>query len=163
MFWVVVAILYFLLAAVAPAILGLFVNRARPDFRALTLSLRIVFVVIALICLAAAQCATAAEADPRFDEARVHFQRGRVAEALETYDKLAEDKIDPTRVAIGKSRCLEFRGDWKEKRSGYSQAYLEPPAKRPYRPGRKRWRRPPRELAPWFGGRVERPCLNADR
>src|SRR6516164_6402547 len=53
MFWVVVAILYFILAAVAPAILGLFVNRARPDFRALTLSLRIVFVVIALICLAA--------------------------------------------------------------------------------------------------------------
>ena len=53
MFWVVVAILYFILAAVAPAILGLFVNRARPDFRALSLSLRIVFVVIALICLAA--------------------------------------------------------------------------------------------------------------
>jgi hypothetical protein len=45
--------LYFILAAVAPAILGLFVNRARPDFRALTFSLRIVFVVIALICLAA--------------------------------------------------------------------------------------------------------------
>src|SRR6516225_898291 len=53
MFWVVVAILYFILAAVAPAILGLFVNRARPDFRALTFSLRIVFAVIALICLAA--------------------------------------------------------------------------------------------------------------
>ena len=53
MFWVVVAILYFILAVVAPAILGLFVNRARPDFRALTLSLRIVFAVIALICLAA--------------------------------------------------------------------------------------------------------------
>jgi len=53
MFWVVVAILYFILAAVAPAILGLFVNRARPDFRTLSLSLRIVFVVIALICLAA--------------------------------------------------------------------------------------------------------------
>src|SRR4029077_6735102 len=53
MFWVVVAILYFILAAVAPAILGLFVNRARPDFRTLTLSLRIVFVVIALVCLLA--------------------------------------------------------------------------------------------------------------
>jgi hypothetical protein len=45
--------LYFVLAAVAPSILGLFVNRARPDFRALSLSLRIVFAVIALICLAA--------------------------------------------------------------------------------------------------------------
>jgi hypothetical protein len=53
MFWVVVALLYFVLAAVAPSILGLFVNRARPDFPTLSLSLRAVFVVIALICLAA--------------------------------------------------------------------------------------------------------------
>ena len=53
MFWVVVALSYFVLAAVAPSILGLFVNRARPDFRTLSLSLRIVFVAIALICLAA--------------------------------------------------------------------------------------------------------------
>ena len=53
MFWVVVAVLYFVLAAVAPSILGLFVNRARPDFGTLALSLRIVFVAIALICLAA--------------------------------------------------------------------------------------------------------------
>jgi phosphotransferase system IIB component len=53
MFWVVVALLYFVLAVVAPSILGLFVNRARPDFRALSLSLRAVFVIIALICLAA--------------------------------------------------------------------------------------------------------------
>src|SRR5438309_9293458 len=53
MFWVVVAFLYFVLAAVAPSIVGLFVNRVRPDFRTLSLSLRIVFVAIALICLAA--------------------------------------------------------------------------------------------------------------
>ena len=53
MFWVVVALFYFVLAAVAPRILGLFVNRARPDFRSLSLSLRVVFVAIALICLAA--------------------------------------------------------------------------------------------------------------
>ncbi len=53
MFWVVVAVLYFVLAAVAPSILGLFVNRARPDFGALSLSLRIVFVAVGLICLAA--------------------------------------------------------------------------------------------------------------
>src|SRR5215813_11654778 len=53
MFWVVVAVLYVVLAAVAPSILGLFVNRARPDFRTLSLSLRIAFVLIALICLAA--------------------------------------------------------------------------------------------------------------
>ena len=42
-----------MLAAVAPSILGLFVNRNRPDFGTLSLSLRAVFVVIALICLAA--------------------------------------------------------------------------------------------------------------
>jgi hypothetical protein len=53
MFWVVVAVLYFILAAVAPALLSLFVNRARPDFRTLSVSLRIVFVVVALTCLAA--------------------------------------------------------------------------------------------------------------
>jgi hypothetical protein len=53
MFWVVVAVLYLVLAAVAPSILGLFVNRARPDFGTLSFSLRIVFGVIALICLAA--------------------------------------------------------------------------------------------------------------
>jgi SPFH domain / Band 7 family len=53
MFWVVVALLYVVLAVVAPSILGLFVNRTRPDFQTLSLSLRAVFVVIALICLAA--------------------------------------------------------------------------------------------------------------
>ena len=53
MFWVVVALFCFVLAAVAPSILGLFVKRARPDFRSLSLSLRVVFVAIALICLAA--------------------------------------------------------------------------------------------------------------
>jgi hypothetical protein len=53
MFWVVVAILYFVLAAAAPAILGLFINRTRPDFRTLSFSLRLAFVAIAVICLAA--------------------------------------------------------------------------------------------------------------
>jgi SPFH domain / Band 7 family len=53
MFWVVVAVLYFVLAAVAPSILGLFVSRTRPDFGTLSLSLRFVFVAIALLCLAA--------------------------------------------------------------------------------------------------------------
>lgn len=53
MFWVVVAVLYLVLAAVAPSVLGLFLSRTRPDFRALALVLRIVFVAIALACLAA--------------------------------------------------------------------------------------------------------------
>ena len=52
MFWVVVALLYFVLAAVAPSILGLFVNRARSDFGTLSFSLRVVFVVIALTWVA---------------------------------------------------------------------------------------------------------------
>src|SRR5215469_2669528 len=53
MFWVVVALFSFVLAAVASSILGLFVSRARPDFWGLSLSLRVAFVAIALICLAA--------------------------------------------------------------------------------------------------------------
>src|SRR4029077_4660865 len=52
MFWVVVAILYFVLAAVAPSIVGLFVSRTRPDFRTISFLFRAVFVIIALICLA---------------------------------------------------------------------------------------------------------------
>ena len=52
MFWVAIAILYFVLAAVAPSILGLFVSRTRPDFGTLSISLRILFAAIALICLA---------------------------------------------------------------------------------------------------------------
>ena len=36
MFWVAVALLYFVLAAVAPGILGLFVSRTRPDFGTLS-------------------------------------------------------------------------------------------------------------------------------
>jgi SPFH domain / Band 7 family len=52
MFWVAVAILYFVLAAVAPSILGLFVSRTRPDFGTLSISLRILFAAIALTCLA---------------------------------------------------------------------------------------------------------------
>jgi len=53
MFWVVVAILYFVLAVVTPSIVGLFINRTRPDFRTISLLFRIGFVVVALICLVA--------------------------------------------------------------------------------------------------------------
>ncbi len=56
-------------------------------------------------------------ADPvadRFTQAHIHLQKGRIDEALEVYDSLAGDKADPQRVAIGKSRCFEFRGDWRE-------------------------------------------------
>jgi tetratricopeptide (TPR) repeat protein len=76
---------------------------------------RIVFAgVSAVVCSLSlhASAICGADVDPRFETARVHFQRGRIAEALEVYDQLAEQKVDPTRVAIGKSRCLEFQGDW---------------------------------------------------
>jgi tetratricopeptide (TPR) repeat protein len=59
--------------------------------------------------------AYAAETDTaRFEQARVHLQKGRIDEALEVYDSLADRKADPQQLAIGKSRCFEFRGDWKE-------------------------------------------------
>jgi hypothetical protein len=53
MFWVVIALLYFVLAAAAPSIVGLFVNRARSDFRTISLLLRVGFAAFALLCLAA--------------------------------------------------------------------------------------------------------------
>ena len=50
----------------------------------------------------------------RFEQAHVHFQKGRIDEAIEVYDSLADAKADPQQLSIGKSRCFEFRGDWKE-------------------------------------------------
>lgn len=56
--------------------------------------------------------ASAADTPARLEQARVHFQKGRLDEALELYDSLAADETALARVAIGKSRCLEARGDW---------------------------------------------------
>ncbi|MGE5192276.1 MAG: tetratricopeptide repeat protein [Deltaproteobacteria bacterium] len=50
----------------------------------------------------------------QFEEARIHWQRGRVDEALEVYESLAKKDAEPARVAIGRSRCFESRGDWKQ-------------------------------------------------
>jgi tetratricopeptide (TPR) repeat protein len=88
-------------------------NRCVSRGRSLSITLACLAAVVAIFT-SPVQCWAAADADPRFDEARVHFQRGRIDEALEAYEKLAGDKVDPTRVAIGKSRCLEFRGNWRE-------------------------------------------------
>ncbi|MBS0266951.1 MAG: tetratricopeptide repeat protein, partial [Planctomycetes bacterium] len=83
---------------------------------------RLGMATVCLVCgLSLAVSAQAAE-DPRFEEARVHFQRGRIPEALELYDKLGEAGLEPGRVAIGKSRCLEFRGEWKEATEVLEQA-----------------------------------------
>jgi tetratricopeptide (TPR) repeat protein len=78
----------------------------------------LVRVLRALVWLALFSQATSAGAadNPveRLAEARSHLQRGRIEEALELYDGLDEKEADPAVVAIGKSRCFEFRGDWKE-------------------------------------------------
>jgi len=72
------------------------------------------FVICAVFVIWAA-CACAADpVGEQFSQAHVHFQKGRIDEALEVYDSLAGDKADPARLAIGRSRCFEFRGDWKE-------------------------------------------------
>jgi len=42
----------------------------------------------------------------RLQTAREHVQKGRFDEALELYDELTRDAVDPARVAIGKSRAL---------------------------------------------------------
>lgn len=47
----------------------------------------------------------------RFAEARIHFQKGRVDEALEVYDALEKDGADAVEIAVGRSRCLESRGE----------------------------------------------------
>jgi tetratricopeptide (TPR) repeat protein len=70
------------------------------------------------VCLAVgvghAHGAAADSEQRRFEQAHVHLQKGRIDEALEVYDSLAGDNADPARVTIGKSRCFEFRGGWKE-------------------------------------------------
>jgi cellulose synthase operon protein C len=57
-------------------------------------------------------------ADEEWRSARIHLQKGRFEEALEAYEALASlenDKGgDRARAAIGKSRCHEALGEWKE-------------------------------------------------
>jgi cellulose synthase operon protein C len=43
-------------------------------------------------------------------EARRHWQKGRIDEALAAYDELA-DRF-PVEAAVGRSRCFESRGEW---------------------------------------------------
>jgi Tfp pilus assembly protein PilF len=56
---------------------------------------------------------TLADDDPRFALAHEHLQKGRVDEALETYDALEKAGAVAVRIAIGRSRCFEARGEWK--------------------------------------------------
>ena len=78
---------------------------------------------LCLVLEFSAPSSAAAQADAaRFELAHVHLQKGRVDEALDVYDGLADDQADPLRLAIGKSRCFEFRGDWKEATSTIESA-----------------------------------------
>src|ERR1700751_3025517 len=107
MFWVVVALLYFVLAAVAPSILGLFVNRARPDFRTLSLSLRIVFVAIALICLAATSYVPRRLGRDRCaqQDLRDHFAAGRAHHRDEWRKGSAGRDPDPGLASVVPGQC----------------------------------------------------------
>src|SRR5579864_2726200 len=69
--------------------------------------------LLSLVTQATTVCAADRFAD-RLAEARSHLNRGRIDEALELYDGLGEKEVDSAAVAIGKSRCLESRGDWNE-------------------------------------------------
>jgi tetratricopeptide (TPR) repeat protein len=62
----------------------------------------------------------------QFEEARIHWQRGRIDEALEVYESLAKKDADPARLAIGQSRCFESSGDWKKATEILETAAKEP-------------------------------------
>src|SRR6185295_880193 len=67
----------------------------------------------ALAGLASEAAAHADETDDQLETARVHWQKGRVDEALEVYEGLAGKKAVAAQVAVGRSRCFESRGEWK--------------------------------------------------
>ena len=56
--------------------------------------------------------AKAADAEPDvFAAAQTHLQKGRIEEAREAFEELAEAKADPLRVAVGMSRCAQAEGE----------------------------------------------------
>jgi tetratricopeptide (TPR) repeat protein len=75
---------------------------------------RPLFALVALWLASATAARAADDIADRLAQARTHLQRGQVDEALEVYDALEESAADSAAVAIGKSRCLESRGDWKQ-------------------------------------------------
>lgn len=72
------------------------------------------FCFILLVALVNLTARAADKDDQRLEEARVHWQRGRVDEALELYDDLEKTDPDSARIALGKSQCFECRGNWKD-------------------------------------------------
>ncbi|MBW3542848.1 MAG: tetratricopeptide repeat protein, partial [Planctomycetes bacterium] len=49
-----------------------------------------------------------------FAEAREHLQKGRYAEAIEAYDKLAQAGANPVDLSLGKSLAHQAEGRWQE-------------------------------------------------
>src|SRR5579872_6431882 len=75
----------------------------------------VLWMVLAPLCVdgAPARTARTSALTGPLAEARTHWQKGRVDEALEAYAALAEKAVDPVEVALGRSRCYETLGDWK--------------------------------------------------
>jgi cellulose synthase operon protein C len=66
--------------------------------------------IFMFVLAAGVTCGADPPATP-FDAAHQHFQKGRLDEALELYDDLEKEGQDPVRVAIGRSQCLQARGE----------------------------------------------------
>lgn len=74
---------------------------------------RIRFALLSLALIVAfSPRADSADAEMQFKAAREHYQKGRLAEALDLYDALEESGADAPRIALGRSACLEAQGEY---------------------------------------------------
>jgi tetratricopeptide (TPR) repeat protein len=64
------------------------------------------------IVVAVSPWACSAGDEAQFKAAREHYQKGRVAEALDVYDALEKSGADAARIALGRSACLEAQGEY---------------------------------------------------
>lgn len=71
--------------------------------------------------------AVGAEPQPQLKAAHEHLQHGRIAEALEAYQKLAADKIEPATAAIGIADCQAFEGNLNEAQTTLTKALEQNP------------------------------------
>lgn len=81
-------------------------------------------VLIGLL-LPAMLCRPAHAAEPKpLEQARIHLQKGRYAEAVEAYEQLTARNADPAAVALGLSRAHAAQGNY-DKAAAVIQAALE--------------------------------------
>lgn len=69
----------------------------------------------------------AEEAERPLAAARQHLQKGRYAEALEAYGEIDKTGVAPAQVAIGRSRCFQAEGKWKEATAALKDAVKKNP------------------------------------